>query len=195
MRFTLDWNCIIEVEEQRAQSNSVLELVAAHRKRDCEVALLAASASENNGSHLFPGNASFFHARVTALGWDDLPIVPMPAIMGLSYWDFAYYVADGKKFEKDFADLWGVIAPNIPRSARDNLPKGCELTDGSIQSKELRKWRNHWCDVMSAYSHIHAGRDVFVTNNTRDFQKHHERLAELGMRRIATPEEALSLLG
>jgi hypothetical protein len=68
------------------------------------------------------------------------------------------------------------------------------MTDGAIQSEELSKWRNAWCDVISAYSHIHAGRDVFVTNNPRDFQDNSELLSQLGMKHILTPAETVATL-
>ncbi|KJZ21397.1 hypothetical protein [Tritonibacter mobilis] len=191
MKLTLDWNCVIEVEEGRAQASHVSDLVSHHRQGNFEVALLAASASENSRSKKFPGNANLFKDRVSALGWDDLPLVSMPSILGLSYWDFSYIVDDDGKFKRDMDALWCVIAPKVTRSPSDYLPAGVSLTDEAIQSEELSKWRNAWCDVISAYSHIHDDRDVFVTNNTRDFQDNAEALSRLGMRQIFTPAETL----
>lgn len=170
----------------------MIDLVNRHRQGQFEVALLAASASENSKSKRFPGNANLFKDRVSALGWNDLPLVPMPGIFGLSYWDFCYIVGDGNKFKRDMDALWCVIAPKVPRSPSEHLPTGVSLTDGAIQSEELSKWRNAWCDVISAYSHIHDDRDVFVTNNTRDFQGNSEALSRLGMKHIFTPAETLS---
>jgi hypothetical protein len=192
MKLTLDWNCVIEVEENRPQATSVRDLISRHRKGQFEVALLAASASENSKSKLFPGNATLFVERVSALGWSDLPLVRMPGIFGLSYFDFCFYVGDAEKFESDMDALWQVIAPNVPRRPADHLPEGIQLSDEAIQSGHLWKWRNTWCDVVSAYSHIYAGRDIFVTNNTRDFQNNADKLFALGMRCITSPIEALS---
>ena len=192
MRLTFDWNCVIEVEEDRPQANAVIGLVNHHRRQELEVALLAASASENTKSKRFPGNASLFRERVAALGWQDLPLVPMPAIIGLSYWDFCYIVEDSMAFQRDMDALWNVIAPRVPRKPNEHMPQGSALTDDMVQSTALAKWRNTWCDVVSAYSHIHEGRDVFVTNNTRDFQRNAEALEQLGMKQIYTPEEALA---
>jgi hypothetical protein len=194
MKLTLDWNCVIEVEEQQAQSDEVLELVWRHRSGHAEVALLAASASENTKSKIFPGNAKIFKERINALGWGDLPLVKMPGVSGLSYFDFAYYVGDGAEYERKMSALWSVIAPKVSRNLSDHLTNGQSLRDGAIQSPQLAKWRNSWCDVTSAYCHIHAGRDVFVTNNTRDFQSHADELAKLGMLKIATPADAIRLL-
>lgn len=185
---------MIEVENLGPQAAFVIDLVNAHRKGEFEVALLAASASENNRSKLFPGNAAFFKKRVKQLGWDDLPIVPMPGILGLSYFDFCFYVGDGEAFERDVDALWQVIAPNVLRKPSDHLADGQKLNDDMIQSRELAKWRNTWCDVISAYSHIHAARDLYVTNNTSDFQKKAPALAKLGMNHISTPTDALGLV-
>lgn len=192
MKLTLDWNCVIEVEEGRNQAGRVIDLVNRHRLGQFEVALLAASASENARSKRFPGNANLFKDRVSAMGWDDLPLVPMPCVYDLSYWDLCYFPDDGDKFNRDMDALWDVIAPKVPRSPAEHLPTGVSLTDGAIQSEQLSKWRNAWCDVISAYSHIHDDRDVFVTNNTRDFQVNSEALSRLGMKHIFTPAETLT---
>lgn len=192
MKLTLDWNCVIEVEEDRPQAAFVRDLIDRHWKGQFEVALLAASASENSRSKRFPGNATMFVERVSALGWKDLPLVPMPAVIGLSYWGFCYYVKDSEKFRRDMDALWRAIAPNVPQKPSDHLPPGMTLSDGTIQSEHLWKWRNTWCDVISAYSHVHERRDIFVTNNTRDFQNNLEKLSALGMRHIATPMQTIS---
>ena len=192
MKLTLDWNCVIEVEEDRPQAKYVTDLVNRHRKGQFEVALLAASASENSKSKRFPSNAKLFQDRVSALGWQDLPLVPIPAIYGLSYWDFCYFVEDAEKFDSDMDALWAVVAPKVSRKLTDHLPDGVELTDDTIQSEALSRWRNTWCDVISAYSHIHERRDIFVTNNTRDFQKKSEKLSCLGMTHIYTPAETMA---
>lgn len=192
MKLTLDWNCVIAVEEKHPQATCVLELVDWHRKGEFEVALLAASASENNRSKRFPGSAKSFTERVERLGWRELPLVPMPAVTSLTYIDYSYQVADGEKFKNDLQALWEVIAPRINQRPKDHLPTGTKLTDDAIQSDQLSKWRNAWCDVISAYSHIHEGRDIFVTNNIKDFQHNAKRLLQLGMRCIATPKGALA---
>ena len=191
MKLTLDWNCVIEVEVGGPQAIYVNNLISCHRSGEFEVALLAASASENSRSKRFPGNAGLFKERISKLGWQDLPLVPMPAICGLSYWDFCYSIGDGEKFERDMDALWQAMAPKIPRKPAEHLPPETRLSDDAIQSEALSKWRNTWCDVISAYSHIHAGRDIFVTNNTMDFQRNFAKLFQLGIKHIFTPEETI----
>ncbi|WP_286909141.1 hypothetical protein [Roseovarius sp.] len=187
---TLDWNCIVELEQKQAQAPFILQLVEAHRSKQIEVALLAASASENARSKLFPGNAEVFKQKIAHVGLADLPLVPMPAIAGLSYWDFAYYVGDEENYEEQFGKLWEIIAPKVGREIADHLPEGHPIDDEAIQSERLAKWRNAWCDVMSAYCHIRYKRDCFVTNNTKDFQRNEPQLLRLGMQRILNPKEA-----
>ncbi|MFN4157658.1 MAG: hypothetical protein ACK4GO_04540 [Gemmobacter sp.] len=193
LRFSLDWNCVIEVEEGRSQSSHVLALVDAHRRQRVNVALLAASASENTGSRVFPGSARAFLSRVERIGWHDLPIVLVPAIISLTFLDYSYIVNE-EEFPKQFDGVWSAMFPNFRRDPREHLAAGTALNDASIQSPTLCKWRNAWCDVMSAISHIDSQRDVFVTNNTRDFQRNATALAAFGMGRIETPENAAALL-
>lgn len=137
MKFTLDWNCVIEVEEQRAQAASVKALVEAHRQKKIDVALLAASASENTRSRTFPGNAHLFMDRLAKLGWQDLPLVPMPAIIGLCYINYAYIVGNEDEYEAQMDALRAVIAPNVKRNPTDHLIAGQILDDISIQSPLL----------------------------------------------------------
>jgi hypothetical protein len=85
--------------------------------------------------------------------------------------------------------------PAFEQDARRHLPEGALLDDHSIQSDHLADWRNRWCDVMSAYSHIVSKRDVFVTLNTRDFQRNEAALVALGIGKILTPDETVALLG
>lgn len=193
VKISLDWNCVIEVEDNRPQASHVLELVRLHREGKCNVALLAASASENTRSMRFPGNAKIFIERVAALDWNDLPLVPVPAVIGLTYIkEFSFIVGDAAEYKRDMDALWQAIAPKVPRRPIDHLPSGVILSDEAMQSEHLSRWRNTWCDVVSAYSHIYANRDIFATNNTRDFQNNAEKLAALGMRRIASPQDALA---
>ena len=192
MKLTLDWNCVIEIEENRPQADYVWDLINRHRKNEFEVALLAASASENSKSKRFPGNATTFVQRISMLGLQDLPLVPMPGVWGLSYLDFCYFVEDTDKFQKDMDALWQAIAPKVPRDPSAHVSNGTNLDDDLVASEHLSKWRNTWCDVVSAYSHIHERRDIFVTNNTRDFQNNSEKLSALGMHHIASPIKALA---
>lgn len=194
MKLTFDWNCVIEVENDQPQANAVSDLVAAHRKGELKVAVLAASASENTKSKEMPQTATHFQDRLDNLGWSDLPLVPVPCVIGLIFIGSSFPIDDGPKFERKIDELWQIIAPSIPREPKDNFPDAMSIDDNWLQSKALSKWRNAWCDVISAYSHIHAKRDIFVTNNLKDFQKHSRKLASLGMKHISSADNTVSLI-
>jgi pyruvate/2-oxoglutarate dehydrogenase complex dihydrolipoamide dehydrogenase (E3) component len=56
-------------------------------------------------------------------------------------------------------------------------------------------WRNHKCDVLALWSHIHDARDVFVTND-EEFHKMTKKAAllALGSGRIESAETAATLV-
>jgi hypothetical protein len=92
---------------------------------------------------------------------DDLPLVKMPGIIGLSYIDFAYVVEDGEVYGRQMASLWSVIAPKVSQKPIDHLKVGQSLDDGAIQSPQLAKWRNSWCDVILGSVDVHR---VLITD-------------------------------
>ena len=49
-------------------------------------------------------------------------------------------------------------------------------------------------DNLILYSHIRYHGDIFVTSNTKDFQKHHAALSTLGAKQIMKPAEAVAYL-
>lgn len=194
LKLTLDWNCAIAVEEERPKhAECVRQLIRLHRSGEIEVALLAASASENTKDKVLAPSSGIFGDRINALGWNDLPLVKVPMVIGLTYIG-AHLIADANAFKRDTDAIWSALFPSVPSDPRLHLAEGEPLTDATIQGVGMWKWRNKWCDVISAYSHIYARRDMFVTTNTADFQKHARQLAELGMTAIATPEEALQFI-
>jgi hypothetical protein len=60
---TLDWNCIIAVEQEDPAAEAVLALARLHQEGRADVALLATSASENLRDGTFPGSYQQFEKR------------------------------------------------------------------------------------------------------------------------------------
>ena len=191
--FSFDWNCVIEAEEDCEHACHGRRLVELHRSGACEVSVLATSASENlRGSRTLPGSYDLFRKRLEALGWSDLSAEPTLFAVGLTSIGSSKIAGD---YEHTLIDaLWRIIAPNVERDPRRHCPPLLVSDEDWIASKDLAKWRNTWCDVHSVHSHISAGRDVFVTTNTTDFQRNADSLALLGLRRIALPKEAVALV-
>ncbi|WP_195818788.1 hypothetical protein [Roseobacter sp. MH60115] len=145
------------------------------------------SASEAlRGSKEFPPAATQFNTRIDALGWGDLDRVRGPLVFDLTCWDMSVVVDD--TFEERIGALWTAMFPNTDRE----LPPG--LTQAELHDVNFHKWRNAWCDVHMLWAHFNAERDVFVTTNTKDFQKNADKLALHGLKAVHTPAEALRIL-
>jgi hypothetical protein len=181
---TFDWNCLIAVEQSEPASDYVQALVEAHKAGKISVGITTVSASETlKGSKSFPASASQFTERLKALGWEELDLVLGPAVIGLTYYDMCKYVDEAFEAERDA--IWATMFPHIPQKqeAGNSEPELWSASDS--------KWRNAWCDVHTLWTHIDSGRDVFVTMNTHDFQRHSDDLLNLGLTGLMTPEEAM----
>ena len=186
---SLDWNCAIAVENSEPEKEQIERLVELHDRGQADVGVLQTSASENmTGSRAFPGSYSSFEARLTALGWAHLPRVPTPGVWGLSFWGHFKWV-DENRYAALRDDLWKEMFPGISISHEDFASGKGLSRDTEICSPDLSNWRNAWCDVHSAYSHIEEQRDLFVTSNT----KHFRRISGHGFRAV-TPMEAVEEL-
>ncbi len=187
--FTLDWNCVIALENVEPQGESVSLLVDAHRARRADVALLATSASESLRNKTFPGSYKDFEERVQRAGLSDLPVLLTPAVVSLTFIERSYIV-DQSDYSGLRDRIWSLLFPTISQEAPLTWEHDPEE---ELYSSSLSRWRNAWCDVHSLITHMDHGRDVFVTSNTKHFQKHQEQLRNLGVDRIATPRESLDL--
>jgi len=190
---TFDWNCVLAVENGEPAAAAVTQLVNVHRGGRIEVALLQVSASENlKGSREFPGSYDCFEERLAKLGWDDLPRLPTPSVIGLTFLGCSYIV-DERVYTERSDTLWSIIAPNLKTFLDDWIATRGQPSDEDFSGPDFAKFRNAWCDVHSAYCHINERRDLFVTTNTRDFQKKSDALTPLGLVAVS-PKEALDRL-
>ncbi len=162
-----------------------------HDESIIEVGVLATSACENlKGSPGLPVSPRAFLARLNALGWVHLQIVPTVAVYDMTFWDFCFWANDD---DSDLiSQIWRVIGKSIPENITD-FSKMHHIADSEPnESAKFKKWRNVWCDVHSAHAHIKASRDVFITMNSKHFQANRGELALLGMDRIETPKSYLA---
>lgn len=91
LTFTLDTNCIIDLDDSRPNALHVRRLVEAHPSR-ADVAYVAISASEKQKSGTQLGNFSLFKKRLVSLGTGDLTeLVPM-MYLDVCYLDHGYLV-------------------------------------------------------------------------------------------------------
>lgn len=182
---------MIAVENAEPGADAIMRLIELHRSNVLEVGILQTSASENmRGTKGFPGNYKAFEERLRGLGWDALPRVPTPGVIGLTFWGHFNFVHE-RHYRELRAALWQAICPHIPSDFRDFAVSRGLPCETEITAPELAKWRNWWCDVHSAYAHIDARRDLFVTANTGDFQRNTAKLERMGLR-ACTPDDALA---
>jgi hypothetical protein len=184
--FTLDTNCLIAIEEQRAEATSVLDLVARQRAGTAVVRLVATMAAENQRDGTVLDNFSGFQQRVHGLGLADLEILRPVCVLDLSYLDWCVVAHD--EAEDESRRLHEVLFPSAPFGYRVAVPE--DLDDAARQKAE-RSWRNKQLDVLVLHTHIMAGAEVFVTSD-KNFRKasRQTRLAALGARLILPPQEA-----
>jgi hypothetical protein len=175
---------VIAVEKNEPSAVAINRLVELHRKRRLSAGLTTVSAAETlAGTKEFPASAEQFRRRVEALEWHDLDIILGPAVTGFSYNGFSKIVS--ASFQSEVDALWGVMFPNIAQI----LPKATGQEE--LWSSTFKKWRNAWCDVHTVWTHVDAGRDVFVTLDADDILKKEGKLAELGLNRVMTPDCAI----
>src|SRR5260221_6315376 len=87
--FTLDTNCLIDVEENRPWRDSVLRLIAAADKGTADVAMVASSASERQPGGEYLKTFTSFRERMQELGFGSLKMLKTIARFDLSFWDHA----------------------------------------------------------------------------------------------------------
>ena len=188
--FTLDTNCLIDLEEGRAGAESVTELVEAHRTGIADVAVATVTASERQKDGGFLENYGAFLDRLSYLGLSDLTQIQPIAHWGVSFYGHGY-LADQGMVDLEAA-IHAVLSPKVPIS----YSKYCQTRELDAEARPMDwKWRNRLCDTQVVWSHIHHRREVLVTND-ENFLKATKigRLVELGANTICRPACAVQIL-
>ncbi len=186
--FTFDTNCIIALENNEPAAPAIRALVDAHERGNANVSVVAISASERQKNRQGLRDFAEFRQRLTALGLGTLEI-----LRPIFYWDVGFldwsYWADDEAMLTLERDIHEVLFPAAPFLWSDF----CVANGLDPEAPLNTKWRNHKCDVLALWSHIHDARDVFVTNDG-DFHKRRPALIALGAGRIEKAETAVTLV-
>jgi hypothetical protein len=186
MRFTLDTNCIIDIEEDRPNAKFVLDLVNLHGQNGITVAVPAIGASERQRIGGYSQNFSDFQTKLNAVGLGKLKLLPPLGYYDITFYGYCVYGGGSETLEKDIHD---VLFPTIEYNVSEYA-----INRGLPANTSDHKWRNAKCDVLALWCHIKSQGDVFVT---RDDNFHaatkRARLISLGVGQIALPEEAIRL--
>jgi hypothetical protein len=129
---------------------------------------------------------SEFKAKLNAVGFEALDLLPPPAYMDFCYLDYCIMGEGNDTLEKS---IHTVLFPPIKFLWVDYVKAHQLAVDAADKN-----WRNAKCDVLALWCHIRHGGGVFVTS---DGNFHAEakrgRVEALGAGTIATPHHALSL--
>ena len=185
-RFTLDTNCIIDVEEVRANGKFVRGLVELNGKDCVIVAVSAIGASERQRSGGYAQNFSEFREKLKAIGFYGLELLPPLAYSDVCFWEHCVAADEMDNLERKIHEI---LFPTI-QFAWVEYAKARGLPEGTLD----KTWRNAKCDVLALWCHIKHGGGVFVTSDTNFHAKTKKTgLDTLGVGTVAYPEEALRL--
>lgn len=186
MRFTLDTNCLIDVEDGRPAAPFVRELVSLHRKNGINVAVSAIGASERQRNGGYAENFASFQEKLTGIGCEALELLPPLAYTDICYWDYCVAADAGDSLEREIHE---VLFPNVEYLWSDFANKHAIPLDAHD-----KKWRNAKCDVLGMWCHIKHGGGVFVTSDDNfHAESKRNRLVAFGAGVIARPQQALAI--
>lgn len=175
MKFTLDTNCLIDLEQGRPRAAAVRELLAMAQAGLAEVAVVAISASERQPTEEFSESFAEFQARLATIGLAEVEILMPLGYLDLTYVEWCLVGDDAMEDE-----VKSIHSTLFPASPYDHPGEDAPLP-------EQRKWRNRRCDALAIWSHVYHHRDVFVTSDT-NFLKHANALGV----RVCEPKDACS---
>ncbi|NOU00943.1 MAG: hypothetical protein HOO95_05135 [Gallionella sp.] len=190
LKFTLDTNCVIDLEEDRAYAQDIRRLVRANEQGLISLAIPAIVASENQKNGKLLENFKQFQDRLALLGLSSVEILRPILYFDMAYWDWCLWAGDEMiGLEKS---IHQVIFPE-----REFLYKDYCVANGIASSIPLdTKWRNAKCDVLMLWSHIWHQRDVFVSRDDKAYHSNTKKsaLVALGAGRIEYPSTAIALV-
>ncbi|WP_428488430.1 hypothetical protein [Rhodopila sp.] len=191
LRFTLDTNCVIDVDEGRPNSVFVTALAQAHSDQRANVAVVAMMASEKQKTGGYLASFTDFMDRLTRLGLSHLDLALPLCYLDISYLDHCL-LSDVNLTELDnkiHRVLFSSIDPNYTQYCQSN-----GIDPNNAISGQAHRWRNAKCDVQALWSHINRKADVFVTSDRNFLGVNMPRLIALGAGRVLTPEDAVGVL-
>ena len=176
-KFTLDTNCIIDLEEDRPDAVFVREIIKAWKSRRIELAVVAVSASENQKRGTANSHFSEFEQKIDRVGLSGtVQLLPLMK-WDIYYWDHALWSDD--EMEALAIAIQNVLFPN----SNFALPQDIEKNSS---------WRNKQCDILTAWSHAFHKWDYLVTRD-QNFHDRKVALKSLGVPEIVHPKEAALL--
>jgi hypothetical protein len=184
--FTLDTNCLIDVDDNRPARGSVLQLIDAADKGFADVAMVASSASELQPGRQYLKTFASFRDRMQELGFGSIKLLMPIAYFDLSFWDHAIMPSQPQMQRERL--IFETLFPGTPYNWLE-YAAATGLDIEQIDNPRAFKWRNRLCDAQAFWAHDDNQRDVFVTGDER-FKKQLSTKSEFRTSTIATAIEA-----
>lgn len=175
--FTLDSNCIIDLEEGRPDAVYLNELIGLWHSGKVELAVVSVSASENQPNGEPMRNYADFEAKLENVGLLNARELAPVGIWDFGYWDHMLWSSEESEQQVD--EIKDILFPGVQH-------------DPPADPVENSKWRNQMCDVLVAWSHGFHKSDFLVTRDD-NFHKKAQQLVNHGIQSIVTPQEAVSI--
>lgn len=186
MKTTLDYNCVIDLENEEYENSSLYSIIKLHEKGNIELAVPGISASERFKAGAKISNFSEFLKRIQKLSVREIEI-----LKPMGVWNFTYYgwcIWGSVEMVQLDREIHETLFPNIPFNWREYA----QQNDLDPENQEIKgKWRNARCDSISLWCHIHYQRDIFITRDNNFLKTKKEKLIRLGAKSINTPDDAL----
>jgi hypothetical protein len=170
VRYTLDTNCIIAMEESRPEASALKTLVERHRQGTLIVQITAIVAAERQRSGTPLERFDDFRARIAALGLGEAVFLKPPMYVGLCFVD--YCIVHGDEFLSQERAIHEVLFSSTPFEI--------DSSEHPVGSKQWLRWLNAKCDVLTMWCHLHYGGGVFVSSD-ENFHASSKRLRLLSM--------------
>lgn len=175
INITLDTNCIIDLEENRANAIYIEKLIRLNEERKINLSVPGISASERKSNNEYASNFTEFQQKIALIGLGNINILKPMGRWGMAFWDWCIYA------DKQMIDL--------ERKIHQILFPTIEFTLSGALNKQ---WRNAKCDVLAMWCHIYYKGDLFVTADG-NFHKETKKpkLITLGAGDILKPEDVI----
>jgi hypothetical protein len=187
--FTLENNCLINIDEKRSAHGDIRTLIEAARRGEADIAILASSAYERQpgGAHL--KRFADFESRMSALGLGHISLLRPIGRHGFSFHGFSI-MSDEAAIERERL-IFRTLFPTTPARWSDYaVSYGLDKKD--LSSAAAWHWRNCLGAAQAFWAHENGGRHVFVTTN-EGFARLPKKL-EFANAVIMTPTQAVQVL-
>ena len=185
-RFTLDTNCLIDLENEAPSAEYIRKLYRYHTTGKIRLYLPAVAASEQPRKGREIKTFDCFIKRISDAGIPDVELLRPYMFMNLSFLDYSM-LTDDHMMKLD-RDIHQILFPRLPY----RYGEYCSMREQNPEKLPIeRKWRNAKCDVMIAWCHIFHHGDVLVTRDGNFLKATKKpRLLALGAGEIVFPEAA-----